>query len=259
MLEQFRTIVAECKYGQPIDGVQHGGQYIANTFNLNVRDKIEQSLFNGVDGTNNNGYHMLSKSIINQHKTGKTLLLGGDHSVGISSLDAMLELYGENLRVLWIDAHADINDYKHSISGNIHGMPLGFHFIGTDNTIPWRYRQNRLKPHQLYYYGIRDLDQFEKDIISDYNIKHTNHINDDLIQFMKEAPFLMISFDVDSIDPHYVDATGTKVDKGISPDCIKHIMHYGMQHCNLIHLDITELNPKIGDIEKSIESLKKCF
>jgi arginase len=258
MLNNFNTIIAECKFGQPIDGVQYGGQYIVNAFKLDVCDIIQDRYFNGVDNSSKNGYHMLSKSIINYHTNGKTLLLGGDHSVGISSLDAMLNIYGDDLRVLWIDAHADINDYNSSMTGNIHGMPLGFHFIGTNNNIPWRCVQNRLKPHQLCYYGIRDLDEFEKNLIEEYNIKYYNNIND-IKLFMKSAPKLMISFDVDSIDPLYIDATGTKVDNGININDVNNIMHYGIENCNLIHLDITELNPMIGDINKSIDNLKKCF
>lgn len=256
-LQLFQTIIAECKYGQPIDGVQHGGKYIADALKLDVVDTIEEKYFNGVNGEYNNGYYKLSRSIMDNHMNGRTLLLGGDHSVGISSLDAMLHTYGDDLRVLWIDAHADINDYNNSVSGNIHGMPLGFHFIGTDNIVPWRNNQNRLKPHQLFYYGIRDLDLFEKNLIDMYNINYNNI--DNLKIFMKSAPKLMISFDVDSIDPSYIDATGTKVDSGITCENVNDIMNYAMNECNLVHLDITELNPMIGDINKSLDALHKCF
>jgi arginase len=193
---------------------------------------------------------------MNHHINGKTLVLGGDHSVGISSLDAMIKLYGDDLRVLWIDAHADINDYNSSISGNIHGMPLGFHFIGTSNVVPWDTKSRRLQPHQLYYFGIRDLDKFESNLIREYNIKHTNHINDSLIDYITTAPKLMISFDVDSLDPEYVNSTGTRANGGIKPSDINTIMNTAK---NLVHLDITEFNPLIGDKESSIDSIKKCF
>ena len=253
-LNEFQTIVAECRYGQPIDGVQYGGQYIADNMGLTVCDTIKD--FNSIDGENDCGYKRLSDSIINHHINGKTLVLGGDHSVGISSLDAMLKHYGDDLRVLWIDAHADINDYNSSISGNIHGMPLGFHFVGTRNLVPWDTMSRRLQPHQLYYFGIRDLDRFESDLISVYDIKHTNHINDSLINYITTAPKLMISFDVDSLDPNYVDSTGTRAAGGIKPSDIYTIMNTAE---NLVHLDITEFNPMIGDKEKSMKSVYDCF
>jgi arginase len=248
MLSKFNTVVAECRYGQPIDGVQYGGQYIADNMELNVCETIKD--FNKIDGSDDCAYKKLSESIVKHHANGKTLLLGGDHSVGISSLDAMIQLYGDDLRVLWIDAHADINDYNSSITGNIHGMPLGFHFVGTNNVVPWRTTQKRLQPHQLCYYGIRDLDKFEIDLIKNYNI--TSNVYD----FIKTAPKLMISFDVDSLDPSYVDSTGTRASGGITPKDIYNIM---TMSDNIVHLDITEFNPLIGDKVKSMEAVKLCF
>jgi arginase len=252
-LNEFHTIVAECRYGQPIDGVQYGGQYIADNMGLTVSETIKD--FNSIDGDNDCCYKRLSDSIYNANN--KTLVLGGDHSVGISSLDAMIQLYGDDLRVLWIDAHADINDYNSSISGNIHGMPLGFHFIGTKNVLPWDTSSRRLQPHQLYYFGIRDLDKFETDLIQKYNIQYTNHI-DNVIDYISTAPKLMISFDVDSLDPSYVNSTGTRASGGINPSDMNIIMDIASKH-NLIHLDITEFNPMIGDKEKSMKSIYDCF
>ena len=255
MLSKFNTIVAECCYGQPINGVQYGGQYIADNMGLDVCDTIKD--FNRIDGSDDCAYKKLSDSIVKHHMTGKTLLLGGDHSVGISSLDAMIQLYGDELRVLWIDAHADINDYNSSITGNIHGMPLGFHFVGTRNVVPWRATQTRLQPHQLYYYGIRDLDTFERDLIYNHNINYSKtNINAGLINFIKTAPKLMISFDVDSLDPRYVDSTGTRASGGITPKDIHDIITMAD---NIVHLDITEFNPLIGNKVKSMEAVKKCF
>ncbi len=254
MLSKFNTIVAECRYGQPIDGVQYGGQFIADNMGLTVCETIKN--FNKIDGTDECAYKKLSDSIVKHHALGKTLVLGGDHSVGISSLDAMIQLYGDDLRVLWIDAHADINDYNSSITGNIHGMPLGFHFVGTRNVVPWNTNSHRLQPHQLYYFGIRDLDDFESNLIREYNIRHTNHINDDIINFITTSPKLMISFDVDSLDPEYVNSTGTRASGGIKPADINSIMTMAK---NLVHLDITEFNPLIGDREKSMDAVSECF
>jgi arginase len=254
MLSTFNTIVAECRYGQPIDGVQYGGQYIADNMGLTVCETIKN--FNKIDESEDCAYKILSDSIVKHHARGKTLLLGGDHSVGISSLDAMIKLYGDDLRVLWIDAHADINDYNSSITGNIHGMPLGFHFVGTRNILPWDKMSRKLQPHQLYYFGIRDLDIFESDLIRKYNIKHTNHINEELIEYITTAPKLMISFDVDSLDPIYVDSTGTRATGGINPSDIYTIMNKAK---NIVHLDITEFNPMIGNKENSMNAIKKSF
>jgi arginase family enzyme len=114
----------------------------------------------------------------------------------------------------------------------------------------------RLHPHQLYYFGIRDLDTFESNLIREYDIRHTNHINDDIINFITTAPKLMISFDVDSLDPEYVNSTGTRASGGIKPVDINSIMTMAK---NLVHLDITEFNPLIGDKVKSMRAVSECF
>lgn len=40
----------------------------------------------------------------------------------------MLDVYGSDLRVVWVDAHADIN-YHIEPNRNYHGMPVG-HLMG---------------------------------------------------------------------------------------------------------------------------------
>lgn len=49
--------------------------------------------------------------------------LGGDHSLGIGTVDGHLRC-NPNTVVFWIDAHADLNTNLTSRSGNIHGMPV---------------------------------------------------------------------------------------------------------------------------------------
>ncbi len=50
--------------------------------------------------------------------------LGGDHSIAIGTvIGAMRAIPNpKNLRLLWVDAHADINTPQTTLSGNIHGL-----------------------------------------------------------------------------------------------------------------------------------------
>ncbi len=51
------------------------------------------------------------------------LNLGGDHSVAAGSIHGMLGTYKDDLKVIWVDAHADcMIDY--STDRNFHGMPV---------------------------------------------------------------------------------------------------------------------------------------
>jgi arginase len=57
-----------------------------------------------------------------------SLVLGGDHSIATGSISGLLSHYPD-LKVVWVDAHADINTPLTSPSGNYHGMPVA-HLTG---------------------------------------------------------------------------------------------------------------------------------
>jgi arginase len=54
------------------------------------------------------------------------LTLGGDHSLAIGTVHGASSVVND-LAVLWVDAHADINNADSTTTGNLHGMPLSFH------------------------------------------------------------------------------------------------------------------------------------
>src|SRR4051794_17436063 len=61
------------------------------------------------------------------HANRLPIVLGGDHSIAIGSISAVAwhaRQRGKKLRVLWLDAHSDVNTETTSPSGNLHGMPV---------------------------------------------------------------------------------------------------------------------------------------
>jgi arginase family enzyme len=55
------------------------------------------------------------------------VLMGGDHCLAIGSISAVAGMprkRGKKLRVIWLDAHTDVNTETISPSGNLHGMPV---------------------------------------------------------------------------------------------------------------------------------------
>ena len=56
------------------------------------------------------------------------IVLGGDHSIAAGTVSGVAEFYrrqNQQIGLIWIDAHSDINTPDSSPSGNVHGMPLG--------------------------------------------------------------------------------------------------------------------------------------
>jgi len=104
-----------------------------------------------------------------------TLVLGGDHSISAGSLAGVLQAKPD-ARVLWIDAHADINTPRTSSSGSIHGMPIGL--LLRDNVdhreLPgfgWLATSPLLDTDRIVYIGLRDLDPDEVAILREKKIK----------------------------------------------------------------------------------------
>lgn len=101
------------------------------------------------------------------------ITLGGDHAIGIGSVDGHVR-QRKNIAIVWVDAHADLNTNTSSTSGNVHGMPLAL--LAEEFAGMWPYLPNmdwqvpRVSTKNIAYIGLRSVDDFEKDMIARYNI-----------------------------------------------------------------------------------------
>lgn len=245
-----KLIGASCKYGQRKDGVQLGAKYIFKHMRAN-------NGVNYIDDFENDGY----KQLFNLHNTylnngWKPLTLGGDHSISLATVASSVEKYKDDLTVVWVDAHADIHTRESSPSQNLHGMPLGS-LLGHDPLFNFP----QIKPEQLVYIGLRDVDPYEQQIIRDLNIEsytmddiNKHSLNDILSNVYKNSEAIHLSFDVDALDPVYISCTGTPVKYGLSlNDATKIITKLKPK---IISSDIVEFNPLLGNKK---QALKEAF
>ena len=91
--------------------------------------------------------------------------IGGDHSIAAGTISATLH-HHPNARVVYMDAHGDINTPETSPTGNLHGMPLAALLGLFENPL----EHSTLKPENLFYVGVRDLDDGEREIIETHHI-----------------------------------------------------------------------------------------
>lgn len=255
--------------GQLKNGVQFGSKSIIDElgkqYSLEIIEPFKEKSPRDVNVHNydeiNNDCYLLHKQIL-ENPRDKPIFLGGDHSMAIGTVSAMLEKY-DDLFVIWIDAHADINTSETTLSNNIHGMP-----VAQLTDLEPKYKFDWIKKHlhfdNLLYIGIRDVDCGEIEFIKQHNIK-TITVDDikingieKITKMIKEIIVdkpLHISLDVDGIDPKYIPSTGTSVNDGLELDDIAYLI--SKMGNNLKSLDIVELNPMIGtsdDIKKSIDN-----
>jgi arginase len=210
---------------------------------------------------------ILADQVYQHVKAGRLALqIGGDHSMALGTISGIArgikERLGKDIKVIWVDAHADINTPETTETGNLHGMPLSFlmnlvkmKIEGLDWIEPC------LKPENLVYIGLRDVDKDEKEILKKYKIKAFSmheidrygigQVMDMTLEHLSKGDSaqspIHLSFDIDALDPSVASSTGTPVRGGLT-------FREGHYICEILHatgrlvgLDMVELNPAIGD------------
>jgi arginase len=180
---------------------------------------------------------------------------------------------GKRLGVLWIDAHADIHSPYTTPSGNIHGMPIAT-ALGIDqsdlqkNNLDlttmqyWnQLKSHSLKPADLIYIGVRDVEQEEIHAMQQLNLRNYTvkelrerglpHCLQEIKEKLSNCDIVYVSFDVDSMDPSETSyGTGTPVPNGLSFAEANEILCQMSQMKQLACLEMVEINPCL-DNEKN--------
>jgi arginase len=185
------------------------------------------------------------------------ILMGGDHCLAIGSLSAVARHCREQhreLRVLWLDAHADCNTDHITPSGNLHGMPLAcLTGHGPDELTRIGGRSPALDPKWLRLVGVRSVDEGERRLVHElgievFDMRHIDemgmrHAMELALAVMAQGTHLHVSLDVDFLDPDIAPGVSTAVRGGPTYReaqlCMEMIADCG----RLASLDIMELNP----------------
>lgn len=195
------------------------------------------------------------------------LIMGGDHSIGLGSISGASKYFkDEDLAVIWIDAHGDINTPETTPSGNVHGMPLAAAMgIGYDELVDLYHIGGKVKPENVFIVGARDLDEGEKEMIKQYNMTvfSTEDVQTMGVERIMETihcklqdkgiKAVHLSFDIDSVDPEFVPGTGTPVAEGMNVIQVKYVLKYLMDTQLVKSMDIVELNPELDIDDKTAD------
>ncbi len=185
------------------------------------------------------------------------LLLGGDHCLAIGSISAVAahcREQGRDLRVLWLDAHADFNTSTITPSGNIHGMPVAcLCGHGPRELLELSGQVPAMAPDCIRQIGIRSVDAGEKRLVHRVGLEvfDMRYIDEHgMRQTMDQAlvglgvdTHLHVSFDVDFLDPDIAPGVGTTVRGGPSYREAQLCMEMIADSGRLASLDVMELNP----------------
>jgi arginase len=251
----YKTIILfPHNLGQTKTGTEKAPKYLKKFINR------KKHIIKTVKNTGNLFKNIKDLYKANEKSKGKIVNIGGDHSMSIATIADTLNKY-PNAKVIYFDAHADINTYESSNSKHYHGMPLSF-VTGIDKNEKFSFIKNKLPFENLLYIGGRCWDIFERNEIHEEKIKFltpndiNNHFESSMnkiMSFVGSSP-VHVSFDVDSVDPKYIPSTGTPVKNGIDMHKAISILDNLNNNNEIVNVDITELNMDLGTKQDGIKS-----
>ena len=185
------------------------------------------------------------------------IMLGGDHCLGIGSITAVARHCreaGKDLRVLWLDAHADFNTHEITPSGNIHGMPVAcLCGIGPEALTTLGGSVPAVLPSQIRQIGIRSVDDGEKRLVREhridvYDMRYIDEVGmkramEQALHGVDDDTHIHVSFDVDFLDASIAPGVGTSVPGGPNYREAQLVMEMIADTGRMGSLDIVELNP----------------
>ncbi len=186
------------------------------------------------------------------------LVLGGDHAVAIGTFSGTAAFYqrqNQDIGLIWIDAHGDMNSEKTTPSGNIHGMPFAVLLgEGAPELTGIGGNFNKIKAENAVLVGVRDLDASEREHIKESGITVFSMAEIDrrgMHEVILEAigyasagtAGFHLSFDIDALDPVAAPGVGTPVEGGLTLR-EAHIIMEAIARCgNMVSLEMVEVNP----------------
>lgn len=185
------------------------------------------------------------------------VVIGGDHSLAIGSVAGTAAAADGPLGVIWFDAHGDLNTYKTTPTGNIHGMSLAA-LLGYGHPLLARIGGLRPKvmPQHVVLIGTRSLDPGEQALIQEtgirvFPIREIDRVG--IQDVMNQALSIVgdgtagfhLSFDLDGLDPTDAPGVGTPVPHGVRLEEAHLALRAIREAGGLLSADFVELNPAL--------------
>lgn len=195
------------------------------------------------------------------------MLMGGDHCLAIGSISAVARhcrRERKQLRVIWLDAHSDVNTQATSPSGNMHGMPVACLLgRGPPELTGWSGEPHALSTQDIEFIGIRSVDSEEKLAIQLLGLQvfDMRHIDEhgmrntmtEALHGVDENTHLHVSFDLDCLDPLDAPGVGTGVRGGPTYREMQLCMEMIADTGRLASLDVVEINPALDVRNRTAE------
>ena len=202
----------------------------------------------------------LFKEIISESALKKISTVGGDCGIEIIPISYLNKIYKDDLCIIWIDAHADLNTPESSPSKTFHGMPLRT-LLGDGNENIKNQLYSTIKSEQICFVGLRDLDDPESKYILENNIKSIQNCNfSELKNTIKNFSNIYIHLDLDVLDKSEFEYTMFPTSNGFKIIEVHKLITEIKKESNVVGICITESKAikleQLEPIRKILEEIK---
>lgn len=160
----------------------------------------------------------------------KPIFLGGDHLITYPVVREVYGKYGDQLRLLHFDAHADLREeYLGERNSHASVIRLCSQFLPSKNIFQFGIRS-----------GTREEFKWAGENLNFYPFEVLQPLKE-VIDVLKPYP-VYITLDIDVIDPAYACGTGTPEPGGCMPHEIFQAFR-AMKGLNIVGMDLVEVNP----------------
>lgn len=185
------------------------------------------------------------------------LFIAGDHSSVMGSISASSEYIWDNheeeIGLIWVDAHPDINTDATTVTGNIHGMPVAALLgLGTSELTSFLSERPKLKPENIVMLGLRDIDPPEQIFLEELNIRYYTYEQictkglsvclEETIQYLSHLSSIHMSFDLDSMNPDIMPGVSVPVPDGFTIPEVRQMFQTFLPALPFVSYDVVEYN-----------------
>lgn len=203
----------------------------------------------------------LASLIEPHHKTGRVVMIGGDHSIALGSLLAATQAHGStNVGIVQFDSHPDLNSIHTSPTGNFHGMWLRPFLDTFDDPAVNALIQKKILPSQMLYVGNLHPDPGEDSFMQEHHIRHIDalllrtkpeQVRHDIDQFVHGFSHIHVTFDIDVFDRSVAAASGTPLPTGVLPQHVLPLLG-AIRGFPSLSIDLVEVNPRKSGAESTV-------
>ncbi|MCM1264810.1 MAG: agmatinase [Candidatus Gastranaerophilales bacterium] len=168
---------------------------------------------------------VIKENVSQIYKDGKRVFgIGGEHLVTYPEIQAVSEVYGENLAIVHFDAHTDLRE----------------EYMGEElsHSAVIRLCTKHVKPENIKQIGIRSGMKEEWEFMQTHNTLIKEYSGLDSLKNKK----VFVTVDLDVLDPSIMSGTGTPESGGMTFDELLGWFRY-LKDFDIIGADVVELAP----------------